>query len=73
MNSTWEHVASGETTLKNMMLEKLRPLYATANEQERQERLRERYPALQAAYDNYLMVLRMVENEIETEETTELA
>lgn len=63
----WQQVDAGPADVSQTartLLRQIRPWYDQVAEADRQKALRERYPALQTAWDNYLMVLRMVENEI---------
>ena len=60
--------ADAVTATAQKMMEIMRPWYDLAMEQDRQEKLRERYPSLKDAWDNYLFVLKMVDNGPEDDE-----
>jgi hypothetical protein len=54
---------SASDDLRKQMMEMVTPLVRQATEAERQKSLRARYPALQDAWENYHLVLRMIERE----------
>lgn len=71
---TWNRVDVDESgnsrkdLMSNLIQQHIAPMIDLWKEQEEQRELRERYPALQAAWENYQLTLRLVKGET-TEES----